>query len=71
MQFITEDSTKPLSDEQIRQIQKAVGKFLFLVRAIDSTILHALNGIACNETKGTENTTIFHSLIQFAYILDH
>ena len=56
VQYITEDTSKPLPVERIRHIQKVIGKFLFMARALDNTLLHALNELACQVTKGTENT---------------
>ena len=37
----------PISDEQHKFIQQVTGKFLFYARAVDPTMLHALNCIAC------------------------
>ena len=51
-----EDESRALTPDEIKRIQKVVGKFLFLARAVDNTILHALNDIACDVTKGTEKT---------------
>ena len=41
-----EDTTAPLDKDEIKFVQKVVGSFLYLARAVDSTILMALNAIA-------------------------
>jgi len=56
VQYVKHDDTAPLNADQIKHIQRVVGKFLFLARAIDCTMLHALNEIACASTKGTQST---------------
>jgi hypothetical protein len=45
-----------LSAEQIKFIQRTTGKFHFYARAIDNTMLHALNDIATSTINGTEAT---------------
>lgn len=55
-QFAPINSTPPLDTSGIQYIQRAVGKFLFYARAIDLTMLHALNDIAISASKGTEAT---------------
>ena len=52
-----------LNDQQINRIQKICGKFLYLARAIDNTMQHALNKIAVATTKSTEQTE--KAVIQF------
>ena len=56
VQYVKEDTSLPLSPALINYIQKVVGKFLYLGRAIDNTTLHSLNEIAIATTKGTEAT---------------
>ena len=56
VQYVEDDTTRQLKPAEIKRIQKVVGKFLFLARAVDNTMLHALNEIACNVSKGTEKT---------------
>ena len=58
VQYVHVDTTKKLNAEQVQPyVQKVVvGKFLFMTRAIDNTLLHALNDIACAVTKGMEAT---------------
>ena len=55
-QMTTIDSTPQLDPPAIKDIQKKCGKFLYIARAIDNTMLHALNKIAIATTKGTEKT---------------
>jgi hypothetical protein len=56
IQYVKHDTTAPLNKEQIRYLQRVVGKFLFLGRAINNTTLHALNEIAIATSKGTDAT---------------
>ena len=50
------DETPTLSPKGTKYIQSTTGSFLFYARAIDSTILPALNGIASEQAKPTEKT---------------
>ena len=54
IQYATVDNSNPLSSTH--RIHKVVGKFLFMARAMDSTLLHASNDIACNISKVTQAT---------------
>ena len=56
IQYIEDDTSAPLSPEQIKFIQRVIGKFLFMARAVDDTLLHALNDLACQVSKGTQKT---------------
>jgi hypothetical protein len=56
VQYVKTDTSAPLPPDKIRYIQRVVGKFLFMGRALDNTMLHALNDIACAVTKGTQAT---------------
>jgi hypothetical protein len=56
VQYVKHDTTATLSAEQIKFIQRTTGKFLFYARAIDNTMLHALNDIATSTINGTEAT---------------
>jgi hypothetical protein len=56
VQYVKEDLTKHLQAEQIKFLQRVTGKFLFYARAIDNTILHAVNDIASATMHGTEQT---------------
>ena len=51
-----EDTSAPLDKEGIKFVQKVVGSFLYLARAIDSTILMGLNAIANEQANPTEAT---------------
>ena len=54
IQFAKIDTATPLSLVQIKHIERVVGKFLYYARAIDNTMLHALNEIASSKSKGTQ-----------------
>ena len=56
IQYSHVDQSPPLSPPAIKWIQRCTGKFLFYVRAIDNTMLHALNNIATATVNGTEAT---------------
>jgi hypothetical protein len=56
VQYVTDDTSPALPIQKIRHIQKVIGKFLFLARALDNTLLHSLNEIACAASSGTEAT---------------
>ena len=56
IQYAKIDRSAPLDSKEINFIQRAVGKFLYYARAVDPTMLHALNDISLNTTKGTEAT---------------
>lgn len=46
VQYVKHNETAPLPPDKIRHIQQVVGKLLFMGRAVDNTMLHALNDIA-------------------------
>ena len=48
--------SKQLSKEEIKTLQQVIGSFLFYGRVVDSTLLHALNSLASDQAKATENT---------------
>ena len=56
IQYVKEDISPPLSTKQIKYIQQATGKLLYYARAIDNTMLHALNEISIGSTRGTTAT---------------
>ena len=56
IQYVKEDLTKQLEAAQIKFLQRVTGKFLFYARAIDNTMLHAINDIATATMNGTEQT---------------
>eukprot|EP00978_Attheya_sp_CCMP212_P010326 scaffold24937_cov65-Attheya_sp.AAC.1 len=50
------DTTPLLPAGEQTALQEIVGTFLYYARAIDSTMLMALNSLASQQNKGTENT---------------
>eukprot|EP00978_Attheya_sp_CCMP212_P023019 scaffold69697_cov62-Attheya_sp.AAC.1 len=50
------DTTPLLPAGEQTALQQIVGTFLYYARAIDSTMLMALNSLASQQNKGTENT---------------
>ena len=50
------DASPPLDKEGTRRIQQINGKFLFLGRAIDSTVLKALGSLGTQQAEPTEET---------------
>ena len=48
------DTSTPLDGKDITKIQSIVGALLYYARAIDNTILTALNDIAATQSKPTE-----------------
>ena len=50
----TVDTSKPFDLKGIRQIQSIIGSFLYYARAIENTMLTALNEIAMKKSKATE-----------------
>jgi hypothetical protein len=55
-QYATKDETPPLNAQQCPTIQKVTGSVLYYARAVDTTVLMPLNGIATEQTKATEKT---------------
>jgi hypothetical protein len=53
IQYAETDNSPLLSPRDINFKQRAVGKFLFYARAIDNTMLHALNDIATSKDNHT------------------
>ena len=51
-----QDSSAPLDNKGIKYVQRAVGSFLYYGRAVDNTILTALNDIALSQANPTVNT---------------
>jgi len=54
VQYVKDDTTRPLDKTKINYLQRIVGKFFYYARAIDNTMLHALNDITTATSKGTE-----------------
>lgn len=55
-QMVPIDETAPLPTDAITFLRRVVGKFLFYARAIDNTMLHSLNDITIQSSRGTEAT---------------
>ena len=56
-QYATQESTAPLLDDKAKRfIQQVCGKFLFLGRAVDSTLLCPISTIASQSSKPTKDT---------------
>jgi hypothetical protein len=56
-QYATQKSETPLLDDEAKRfIQQVCGKFLFLGRAVDSTLLCPISTIALQSSKPTEDT---------------
>jgi hypothetical protein len=56
-QYTTQESKAPLLDNKAKRfIQQVCGKFLFLSRAVDSTLLCPISAIASQSSKPTEDT---------------
>ena len=56
VQYAKTDESSPLTAERITYIQRAVGKLLYYARAVDPTMLHAINDISLSTVKGTQMT---------------
>jgi hypothetical protein len=56
MQFATQDNSPRLTAKQCTEIQKITGSALYYSRAVDPTVLMALNDIATEQTAATEKT---------------
>ena len=66
-QYATESSKAPLLDKTEKKfIQKVCGKFLFLGRAVDSTLLCPISAIASQSSKPTKDT-----MAQTTQLLDY
>ena len=50
------DDARLLTKKEITFIQRVTGKFLYYARAVDCTMLHALNDIATKTVNGTTET---------------
>jgi hypothetical protein len=56
-QYAMQELKAPLLDDNAKRfIQQVCGKFLFLGRAVDSTLLCPISAIASQPSKPTENT---------------
>ena len=50
------DKTAPMDKVQKRLLQQVTGKFLYYSRAINDTMMHALNDLAASVNEGTQET---------------
>jgi hypothetical protein len=55
-QLTTVDNSADITDTQRLTLQKVVGTFLYYGRAVDPTMIHALNTLASAQAKGTQAT---------------
>ena len=55
-QFTTVDTSPPLTPEQTKRLAKVTGKFLYIVRALDNTMMHALKDLATAKSNGSQET---------------
>ena len=53
---LPQDTSRKLTEKEIKQVQKIVGSILYYARAVDMTVLMALSSIASKQTKGTKHT---------------
>ena len=56
IQYVEDKIEATLPPDKIKYIQKVIGKFLFMARAVDNTLLHALNDLASQAAHGTTST---------------
>jgi phenylalanyl-tRNA synthetase beta subunit len=56
MQFSTQDNSPPLTATKCTEIQKITGSVIYYSRAVDPTVLMALNDIATEQTSDIEKT---------------
>jgi hypothetical protein len=56
VQYNTVDTSAPLGPAGVKKIQEVTGKFLYVGRAVDNTMLHALNELCIAATRGTKQT---------------
>ena len=62
LQLAHTDTSPAMSQAEIKFKQRAVGKFLFYARAIDNTMLHALNDIATSPDTTSTNAAVKYFL---------
>ena len=56
IQIATVDKTNPMTTIQTKLLQQVCGTFLYYARAVDCTMLHALNDLATRVKGGTQKT---------------
>jgi hypothetical protein len=52
------DETNPIIKKETKILQQVCGKFLYYAMAVDTTMLHALNDLATQTTKGREKDVV-------------
>ena len=63
---IQEAESPPATDEEKKYIQQVLGSFLYCIRTIDLTILHALSAITSEQFKPPK-----HKLTRVQQVLDY
>ena len=53
--LVPEDTSPPLTEEQIRRVQDVVGTFVWYGAACDPTLAASLSALATRQSKGTDN----------------
>ena len=56
VQYAKVDESAVLTKDKVTFVQRAIGKLLYYARAVDPTMLHAINDISLSAAKGTEAT---------------
>ena len=56
IQMANIDESDPLTKTQVKLLQQVCGQFLYYARAVDATMLHALNDLATKVNNGTQET---------------
>ena len=56
IQYAPIEDPKKMTKTEILYLQQICGKFLYYARAVDDTMLHALNDLASQQSKGTSET---------------
>jgi hypothetical protein len=56
--LLPQDTSPPLSKDNIKQVQHVIGSILYYARAVNFMVLMALSIIASKQANGTENTML-------------
>ena len=56
VQLAKVDESEPMNNKQTKLLQQVCGTFLYYARAVDCTMLHALNDLATKVNNGTQQT---------------
>jgi hypothetical protein len=65
------DKAPPLPPEKHKQVQQIIGSFLYYGRAVDLTILKALNSLARQQSKPTTTSTLATTNTLLDYLATH